>query len=92
MKKINIFLILKLPCPKLLRLNAVGFNGDDGGDGRASDELLELVTAALEASRELNNSDGENNLDEELEFACAAKELKNGDIIDDIVVFVAEDE
>ena len=84
--------ILNLPCPKLLRLNAVGFNGDDGGDGRDRDEPLELDTAALEASRELKNSDGENNLDEEFEFACAANELKNGDIIDDIVVLVAEDE
>ena len=84
--------MLNLPCPKLLRLNAVGFNGDDGGDGRVRDEPLELDTAALEASRELKNSDGENNLDEEFEFACAANELKNGDIIDDIVVLVAEDE
>ena len=47
---------------------------------------------ALEASRELKRSDGENNFDEEVEFACAAKELKNGDIIDDIVVFAVEEE
>ena len=84
--------ISKLPCPRLLRLNAVGFNGEVGGEGRARDEPLELDTAAFEESRELNSSDGENNFEEELELACAAKELKNGDIIDDIVVLVVDDE
>ena len=83
---------MKLPWPKLLRLNAVGFNGDDGGDGLVRDELLEVDTIALEASRELKRSDGENSFDEDVEFACAAKELKNGDIIDDIVVFTDEEE
>ena len=74
-----------LPWFKLLRLNAVGFNGEDGGDGRANEDALPADVAALEDSREPNISDGENNLDEPVTFAWAAKDVKNGDIIDGIV-------
>ena len=58
-----------LPWLKLLRLNAVGFNGEDGGDGRANEDALPADVAALEDSREPNISDGENNLDEPVTFA-----------------------
>lgn len=54
---------------KLLKLNAVGFNGEDGGDGRANEDALPPDVAALEDSREPNISDGENNLDEPVTFA-----------------------
>ena len=64
-----LFVKMLLPWLKLLRLNAVGFNGEDGGDGRANEEALPADVAALEDSREPNISDGENNLDEPVTFA-----------------------
>ena len=64
-----LFVKMLLPWLKLLRLNAVGFNGEDGGDGRANEEALPADVAALEDSREPNISDGEKNLDEPVTFA-----------------------
>ena len=58
-----------IPWLKLLKLNAVGFNGEDGGDGRVTEDALPADVAALEDSREPNISDGENNLDEPVTFA-----------------------
>ena len=63
-----LFVKMLLPWLKLFRLNAVGFNGEDGGDGRINEDALADV-AALEDSREPNISDGENNLDEPVTFA-----------------------
>ena len=73
-------------------MKAVGFNGDDGGDGRTRDEPLEVEAANFDPSSELKSSDGENNLDAPEVLAWAAKDVKNGDIKDGILELDVEEE
>ena len=75
-----------IPLPKLLKANGVGFKGDDGGEGLTREEPLEAEDDVMDfvASIELNTSDGEKNLDAPADDAWAAKDVKKGDIIDDI--------